>query len=209
MAIHSSKQAMNQGYEVVETIMGRAIEPVDEPLIKAKLKDWKPQETVSNTIDLILNTLPLFKEMSKLQMRELLLDSRIFKPNKGAVIFKKLDYTNTFYSLIEGTVEILLEEDNGKTRKIPLNKGAFFGEMGLLSGRRRTATVIAGPNCVLMETPRNSMLRLISAVDSVRAQIDNWFIKNAISTYIGPSLSPEAVTELIESGIEKRKYHNE
>ncbi len=200
------KQAMNQGYEVVESIMGRNIEPVDEPLIKAKIKEWKPNESVSATLDIILSTLPLFKQMSKLQMRELLLDSRIFKPNKGAVIFKKLDYTNTFYSLLEGTVEILLEDKDGKTKKIPLSKGAFFGEMGLLSGRRRTATVVAGPNCVLMETPRNSMLRLIAAVDSVRTQIDNWFIKNAISTYIGPMLSPEAVDELIASGIEKRRY---
>lgn len=200
------KQAMNQGYEVVETIMGREIEPVDEPLIKAKIKEWKPNESVSATLDLILNTLPLFKQMSKLQMRELLLDSRIFKPAKGVVIFTKLDYTNTFYSILEGTVEILLEDKEGTTKKIPLNKGAFFGEMGLLSGRRRTATVIAETNCVLMETPRNSMLRLISAVDSVRTQIDNWFIKNAISTYISPMLSPEAIDVLIASGIEKRRY---
>lgn len=200
------KQAMNQGYEVVETIMGRKIEPADESLLKAKIKDWQPEGSVSETVDLILNTLPLFKELARLQMRELLLDSRILMPKKGSVIFRKLDYTNTFFSILEGGVDIQIEDKDGLKKRIPLSKGAFFGEMGLLSGRRRTATVVAGDNCVLMETPRNSMLQLIAAVDGVRRQIDNWFIRNAISTYIGPMLGPSAVSALIASGIEKRKY---
>lgn len=200
------KQALNQGYEVVETIMGRSIEPVDEALIKAKIKDWKPQLSVSETIALILDTLPLVKEMSKLQLRELLLDSHIRMPKAGSAVFNKLDYTNTFFSIIEGNVDIQIEDGHGTKKIITLNKGAFFGEMGLLSGRRRAATVLAGDHCVLMETPRNSMLRLISAVDNVRQQIDNWFVRNAISTYIGPMLSPSAIDALIASGIEKRRF---
>ena len=42
-----------------------------------------------------------------------------------------------------------------------MKAGEFFGEMGLISGRRRTATVSAGKDCVLIETPRRSMLKLI------------------------------------------------
>lgn len=200
------KQAMNQGYEVVETILGHSVEPVDEPLIKAKIQAWRPFSTVSETLDLISGSLPLFKEMSKLQMRELMLDSKVLMPEKGSVIFKKLDYTNTFFSVLDGQVDIQLEDKDGKIKVIPVTRGGFFGEMGLLSGRRRTATVLAGDNCVLMETPRNSMLTLIASVESVRRQIDNWFIRNAISMYIGPMLSSAAISSLMASGIEKRRY---
>lgn len=200
------KQAMNQGYEVVETILGRDIEPVDEPLLKEKIKHWKPQASVSEALELILSRVPLFAAMSKLQMREFMLDSHIRTPKNDSVVFKKLDYTNTFYSIVEGIVHVEIEDNDGKKKLITLPTGSFFGEMGLISGRRRSATIIAGEKCVLMETPRNSMLRLISAVDDVRRQIDESFVRNAIMNYIGPMLSREAIDALIASGVEKRKF---
>ncbi|MGZ8251772.1 MAG: cyclic nucleotide-binding domain-containing protein [Methylophilaceae bacterium] len=200
------KQAMNQGYEVVETILGREIEPVDEPLLKKKIGPWRPLSTVSEALDFILNGVPLFQAMSKLQLREFMLDSTILTPRKGSVVFKKLDYTNTFFSIVEGDVEVEIEDKDGKKKRIKLPTGSFFGEMGLISGRRRTATVFAGERCVLLETPRNTMLRLIAAVDDVRRQIDESFLRNAIYNYIGPMLSREAVDALVNSGVEKRKY---
>ena len=49
-----------------------------------------------------------------------------------------------------------------------LEKGEFFGELGLISGRRRTATIRAGKRTLLLETPRRTMLKLIASVESVR-----------------------------------------
>ncbi|MEZ0315260.1 MAG: cyclic nucleotide-binding domain-containing protein, partial [Methylophilaceae bacterium] len=200
------KQAMNQGYEVVETILGREIEPVDEPLLKKKIRPWRPLSTVSEALEFILKGVPLFQAMSKLQLREFMLDSTILTPRKGATVFKKLDYTNTFFSIVEGDVEVEIEDKDGNKKRIKLPTGSFFGEMGLISGRRRTATVFAGDHCVLLETPRNTMLRLIAAVDDVRRQIDESFLRNAIYNYIGPMLSRKAVDALVNSGVEKRKY---
>ena len=57
------KQAMNQGYEVVQTIAGQPVEPVDEPLLREKFKGWKPGMAVSHVIDLILGSVPLNREM--------------------------------------------------------------------------------------------------------------------------------------------------
>jgi len=200
------KQAMNQGYEVVETILGRQIDPVDEPFLKEKIKKWKPNLSTSDSLALVLERVPLFQEMSKLQLRELFLESQMLKPFENDVIFKKLDYTNTFFSIIEGEAKVEIENKEGELSYITLKEGAFFGEMGLISGRRRTATVYAGKNCVLLETPRNAMLRLIASVDDVRKKLDNAFLKNAILTYIGPVLDTETVNKLIESGVEKKQF---
>ena len=57
---------------------------------------------------------------------------------------------------------------DGQVGDVALEQGEFFGEIGLLSGRRRTASVIAGRQCLLIETPRRSMLKLLSSIDSVR-----------------------------------------
>ena len=56
--------------------------------------------------------------------------------------------------------------------------------MGLVSGRRRSATIIAREDCTLIETPRRTMLKLLS-IESVRRGIDQIAIKRAIHSYVG------------------------
>ncbi|NBS97632.1 MAG: FAD-binding protein, partial [Betaproteobacteria bacterium] len=203
------KQAMNQGYEVVQTIAGQPVEPVDEPLLREKFKGWKPGMAVSHVIDLILGSVPLYREMSKLQMREFMLDSTLLTPSAGEIIFKELDYTNTFYSIVAGSVDVEIKAKDGSTKPSILNlkAGQYFGEMGLISGRRRTATVRAGAGCVLLETPRRTMLKLISSVEDVRKQTDEKFVRNAIFNYLGPMLGPESVDALMAGGVELRRYN--
>lgn len=200
------KQAMNQGYEVIETIMGNDIEPVDEPILKEKLKIWDGKASTSELLQSAAERVDLFKDLSRLQLREIVIQSELHHPKENAAIFKKLDYTNTFFVILEGSVKVEINTAEDKVEYIPLPQGRFFGEMGLISGRRRTATVFAGPDCVLLEIPRNVMLRLISAVDSVKEKIDQAFIRNAIYTYLGPMLNPSSVEALIQSGIEKKNF---
>ena len=74
-------------------------------------------------------------------------------------------------------------------QRITLKQGEFFGEMSLISGRRRSATVVAGANCVLVETPRRSMNRLINSVEAVKREIDEVFILRAIQSRFAPEAS--------------------
>jgi CRP-like cAMP-binding protein/thioredoxin reductase/Na+-translocating ferredoxin:NAD+ oxidoreductase RNF subunit RnfB len=201
------KQALNQGYEVVQTIAGKPAEPVDESLLRDKFKPWQPGMPVPELIDSIMNAAPLFRAMSKLHLRDFLLESSLIMPSPGDIIFKKFDYTNTFFTILEGSVNVEVDDAEGKRKMIVLGKGRYFGEMGIISGRRRTATIYAGKQCVLLESPRRSILKLISTVDEVRREIDEVFIRHAISNYIGPMLTQEAIDELIASKVELRSYN--
>ena len=98
------KQAMNQGYEVVEYIQGNKVEPADEDLLKAKFKNFKRAKNVSDALDIIQTNVPLFKDLTTLQLREFMLDSEVQSPKAGSVIFQKNDYTNTFFSIVDGEV---------------------------------------------------------------------------------------------------------
>ena len=184
------KQAMNQGYEVVESIMGRECAPADEPLLAKKFARLPGRQSVSEVLAAMQSTIPLFSDVNPLMFRELILGSEIHVPAAGEAIFRRNDYTNTFFSILSGSVEIEVGEGAG-ARRIPLSAGQFFGEMGLLSGRRRTATVYAGKDCVLIETPRRDMIKLISSVDAVREVIDRLFITRTIQTGFAPKASFE------------------
>ena len=179
------KQAMNQGYEVVEFIRGNPVAPADEPLLAAKFAGIPGHRSVSDSLQAMQQRIPLFTEVNPLMFRELLLGSTIHVLNPGDVVFKRNDYTNSFYTIFNGGVEIQID-DNNPAKRIPLMPGQFFGEMGLLSGRRRTATVLAGKDCVLIETPRRDVLKLLSSVDAARAVIDQTFIVRAIQSGFAP-----------------------
>ena len=62
--------------------------------------------------------------------------------------------------MLDGEVGIQIDPNN-PAEMVRLGRGQFFGEMGLISGRRRTATVVATEPCVLLEVDRNTMIRLV------------------------------------------------
>lgn len=189
------KQAMNQGYEVVEFIEGNPVEPADTPLLREKFAGVPHWGDVDAAITRIQSAVPVLQPLTPLQIREFLLDSAVRTPAPGSVIFERNDYTNSFYSIVEGEVEIELPA--GGT--IRLGPGEFFGEMSLISGRRRNATVRAGAGCALIETPRRSMNKLIASVADVRKVLDQTYIRRAIQAQIAPGTPAEALRGVIET----------
>lgn len=197
------KQAMNQGYEVVEYILGNRVEPADEPLLEAKFRGYPRARTVSEGLALIQKNVPLLAGITTLQLREFLLDSEIRAPKPGEIVFTRNDYTNTFYSIVEGEVGIGIDGGTPDAKWILLRAGEFFGELSLISGRRRAATVKAGQGCVLIETPRRSMLKLIASVDSVRRAIDETFLRRTVRANLSQDL-PEADLDDLIAGAQVR-----
>ncbi len=198
------KQAMNQGYEAVESILGRAVEPADEPLLKKKIAPFRRARSVDECIQILRDTVPLYAGLTTLQLREFLLDSEFHNPAAGATIIKRNDYTNSFYVVVQGEVQIHVRSDDGKETKVSSGAGNFFGEMGLISGRRRAATVTAGPDCVVLETSRRSMLKLIASVDSVRRTLDEVSLRRVVRNYLTRDVSDAELDELVSGSAIKR-----
>jgi len=178
------KQAMNQGYEVAEYIAGNDILPADHEILAQKFAGLPFGLGVDETLALIREQMSLFTNVNGLVLRELVLASKFLTPAAGDVVFQQNDYTNTFLTILKGAVEV----EAGGGRKIPITEGEFFGEMSLLSGRRRAATVRAAEPCVLMESPRREIIKLMSSYAEVRRVIDEHFIIRTLRA----SLVPEA-----------------
>ena len=189
------KQCINQGYEVVEFICGREVEPADEGLLRAKFAGVQGLTKVNLAIVQIRSNIPLFAGLTPLQLREFLLDSDIRTPAQGEVVVQFNDYTNTFFSVLRGAVYIQIDADD-PANTVKLGVGKFFGEMSLISGRRRAATIVAGQDCVLIETPRRSMNKLIQSVESVRRAVDETFLLRAIRMHIAPDVPEDDLIEV-------------
>jgi CRP-like cAMP-binding protein/thioredoxin reductase len=200
------KQAMNQGYEVVEFALGRSVEPADEPLLARKFASLAHLMSVSQVLDYIQANVPLLQAINRLQLREFMLESDLVAPQPGETIFERNDYTNSFYMIAGGEVEVEILEGGRHAGWFPLGAGEFFGELGLISGRRRANSVRAGRDCVLVEAPRRAMLRLIASVESVRKRVDDTFLKRAVRAYLAPSLPDAELDALLEQGVQARTF---
>jgi thioredoxin reductase/Fe-S-cluster-containing hydrogenase component 2 len=189
------KQAMNQGYEVVEYLLGNKIKPADHPLLEEAFNILPFSMDVDEVLDLMQERIKMFSEINPLLFREFMLDSQVLSPRQGETIYKKNDYTSTFYTILDGEAHIQLEDKDKRT----LGPGQFFGEQSLISGRRRDATVIAGEGCLLVETPRRTMVKLINSNESIRRGIDEIFIGRAIQASFAPNTPTEELRDVVQA----------
>jgi len=223
------KQAMNQGYDVIEFIHGKKIKPADHPLLEQQFKLLPYAMDAQKVLDLYQQRVPMFKRMNALAFRELIIESNIVialdeenytetqkiekiarnsgvsKLTKlikaGDSIFKKGDYSNTFYTIVEG--EVVLKAGEGAS--FTLGAGKFFGEMSLLSGRPRKADAIASSDCILIETSRRIMIKLMNSNDEVSEGINGVFVARALQAAFKPQLPQREMSGLARS-VEKKEF---
>lgn len=111
---------------------------------------------------------------------------------RGDTLTRQGAVAHWLYLIVQGEAEVLVDNAGARTRITTLRDGDFFGEMGMLTGEPRSATVMAASDVdcyrldkigfakVLMARP--SMAEEISAVlEQRRQELDNR-LKQAIQT---------------------------
>ncbi len=196
------KQGINQGYEVIEYILGNPVEPVDTMRLREKFSTFCADRSIDEVLEKIQRTVPFLALLNPLQLRELILESNILLPEPGDIIFKRNDYSSTFFTVVEGELDVMIDEDDIPDAEV--RAGQFFGEMALVSGRRRPGTVRARTKCVLIESPRRTILKLIHSVKAMRRMIDEVAIKSVVQVSLGMSLSEKDLDSLARSATIKQ-----
>ena len=191
------KQAINQGYEAVERIAGRPVLPADEPLLRELLAPLlTPREGAAVAIEKIRSSAPIFAELTELQLREFLLESTLHRPKAGDVVYLAGTFGTSMFVIVSGEVGIQFDE-SGLSPMRHVRAGRIFGEMALISGRPRSAAVMATEDSVLIEVPRRAMLKLMAAEESVKAVIDQTFAERAIQTFIAPEADEAMLASIV------------
>jgi CRP/FNR family transcriptional regulator, cyclic AMP receptor protein len=105
-----------------------------------------------------LERLPLFRGLPLDTLGEILKAGQLQTFQAGEVILRQGDLGAEMYILLSGQVEIDRRLGGGGPRflRLVLEPGEFFGEMGLLESKPRTATVIAldQTECLTLTRPQ-------------------------------------------------------
>jgi len=128
---------------------------------------------------------PLLAAADEQQLRETFLAARVREYPSGAEIIRQNDYTNDFLIVASGRVELRRrpEQAASEVKIAELTAGNFFGEMSLISGRRRTATAVAQGPTRIIEIPRKSILKLLGNAPKAKNLVDQAFMLRAFGGY--------------------------
>lgn len=200
------KHCMNQGHDVIEFIGGNLdLSPPDTPLLEALFADASPRRSVDKWIEHINKKVDVLADVSPLQMREFLLSSTVHVKKRGDIIVRRNDIGSSIFAIVDGSVEVEIDPDNPR-RTVSIPEGEIFGELGLISGRRRTATVRAAEPALLIEIPRNATLKLMGSVPGVRRRMDRLSMERQVGQLFGRLLDKRAINDILSgASIEKVK----
>ncbi|MFN8577254.1 MAG: mechanosensitive ion channel family protein [Candidatus Sericytochromatia bacterium] len=120
--------------------------PIQSLLITNQHTEQKEFEEINKRIELIEH-LELFNYMEKEELESIASQLKYAPFKKGEIITKIGAESHWLYILARGTVSINIPDDENVLHEIAkLNEITFFGEMSLMTGEKRSATVIASTN---------------------------------------------------------------
>ncbi|OYX62400.1 MAG: oxidoreductase [Novosphingobium sp. 32-60-15] len=193
------KHCMNQGHDVVEFINGNtSLKPADEPLLEAKFAGLPGKRSVNEWLEFLQKNVGILQGMTTLQLREFMLDSEARGYAAGDVVFERNDPGSSLFAIASGSVHVRIDPAD-PSKVIPIPSGTIFGEVGLISGRRRGATIVAAEDTVCVEISRNAALKLQSQVPTARRAIERISTERQILQMFGSGLTSADVAEVVET----------
>jgi hypothetical protein len=118
---------------------------------------------------------PLFKDFSVDEMVAVIQGLNLITFEAGDIILTEGDPGDSLYMLTSGTVKAVKRNAAGKQVAVSeMTEGAFFGEISILTGQPRTATVVATSRCELLELDRPTLDSIVAAHPHVRQVLEQF-----------------------------------
>lgn len=117
-------------------------------------------------VDLLAHV-PLFEGLSKRTLKHLADGADVVRFDEREPMVEEGQPGGTFYVIVEGEAKVV----RGKRTIATVVPGEFFGEISLLDGGPRTATVVADTPVTAIRIFKRSFDKLVSADPSVAARM--------------------------------------
>ncbi|MCB1156438.1 MAG: mechanosensitive ion channel [Leptospiraceae bacterium] len=104
-----------------------------------------------------------------------------YRPNK--TIVQQGEAGNSMFVIVEGMVRVIVDVGEGNTIEVArLGAGNFFGEMSLLTGEARTASIVSGTDTYLYQITKEDIAPLIEKEPEVMQHLSEVLISRKMKT---------------------------
>ncbi len=136
---------------------------------------------------------PLFSSLSTTEFLAVLngaMEAQAFSP--GEAIVTEGAPGDAMYAVAQGTVSVVRQ-----TRPVAeMHEGDFFGEMALLSGAPRLATVVAKNDVVVLRFPREDMDALVKLHPGVKTGLEQFYRERLLANLLRANALLQPLTDV-------------
>lgn len=121
----------------------------------------------------------LFQHLEESELKSVLDAMFEVSPKAGDIIIQQGDEGDNFYVIDKGTTEVLISSEDGGEPNIvgEVKDGGCFGELALIYGTPRAATIRAKTDCHLWAIDRNSYRRILMGATIRKRKIYEEFLE--------------------------------
>lgn len=114
-----------------------------------------------------LREVPMFALLDTPRLKLIAFASERVSFAAGQVLFRQGDRSDAAYIILTGTADVFLERPAGQMLVSTTGKHSIIGEMGVISGAHRTATIVATSEVIALRIARDIFLDLIAELPSI------------------------------------------
>jgi small-conductance mechanosensitive channel len=130
----------------------------------------------------ILRGEPLFQCLSDTQLDNLVKQSDLNHFGRGERVIEEGAEGDSMFVLLRGVAQVSVAKNGSVIPVATLRSGDCFGEMSLLTGEKRSATVRADGDCYVMEISKEVMAQIIRESPDCLHQLSEILAKRKIET---------------------------
>jgi CRP-like cAMP-binding protein len=129
-----------------------------------------------------------------------MLDSEPRAYRNGDVVFERNTPGASLFAVADGTLTVQIDpaKPDQPTKYVPIPQGSIVGEVGLISGRKRGATVRTSSGSIVIEIPRNAALKLMATNSAAKREITRIVTERMLRGIVGDA-SDEDLKDLLET----------
>ena len=130
----------------------------------------------------LLRQQPLFAALDEAQIERLAQSAKRIRFGKGETIIQQGEPGESMFILARGFAEVFVLKDGQPLRVGVVQPGENFGEVSLLTGQPRTATVTAQTDCEILDIQKPAMAALLHEHPQLAEQLSETLAARRLTT---------------------------
>src|SRR2546421_467389 len=163
----------------------------------------KPVEEGHEEARAILRGEPLFHCLSDGQIDNLVKQSELNHFGRGERVIEEGAEGDSMFILLRGAAQVSISKNGSTIPVATLRSGDCFGEMSLLTGEKRSATVRAEGDCYVMEISKDVMGEVIRESPDCLKQLSELLAKRKMET---EGILKDLATSSADQAAKQREY---
>lgn len=126
--------------------------------------------SLNKTVD-VLCEVPMFRNVDPKQLRLFAFMGETLTYREGERLFEKGDEGDAAFVVINGSVNVLVPNDDGETAVATLSEREIFGEMAVLCDQRRSTAIAAMTDVEVLRLDRSVIMNLLQEFPHIALEL--------------------------------------